>query len=154
MFLVSACLLGLNCRYDGGNVLSRKLIQLAKRYTLIPICPEQLSGLPTPRESCEIVGGDGFDVLKGKAKVISRSGLDLTEWFVRGANEVLKLVKLFGIKRAVLKDLSPSCGVKMIYDGTFSGKLKRGVGVTTALLILNGVEVLTEEEVLNKEEED
>jgi len=108
----------------------------------------------TPRESCEIVGGDGFDVLKGKAKVVSRSGLDLTEQFIRGANEVLKLVKLFGIKRAVLKDLSPSCGVKMIYDGTFSGRLKRGVGVTTALLTLNGVEVLTEEEVLNKEEED
>ena len=152
--IVSACLLGLNCRYDGGNVKSDELIKAIEDRCVIPICPEQLGGLPTPRESCEIVGGDGFDVLKGKTRVLSKSGVDYTENFVKGAKEVLKIVKAFRIKLAILKDLSPSCGVKKIYDGTFSGKTKVGVGVTTALLKLNGVEVFTVEEFLNKERRD
>ena len=143
LVLVSACLLGINCRYNGSNVYDDSLLSRIKEYDLIPIpiCPEQLGGLPTPRECCEIVGGDGFDVLKGKAKVISRSGKDLTEYFVRGAYETLKIAKLLNVKKAIMKNFSPSCGCGKIYDGTFSGKKKKGWGVTSALLLLNGVEV-------------
>jgi len=143
LVLVSACLLGVNCRYNGGNVYDSTLLNRIREYGLtpIPVCPEQLGGLPTPRECCEIVGGDGFDVLKGKAKVISRSGKDLTEYFVRGAYETLKIAKLLNVKKAIMKNFSPSCGCGEIYDGTFSGKKKKGWGVTSALLLLNGVEV-------------
>ncbi|ADB58167.1 protein of unknown function DUF523 [Archaeoglobus profundus DSM 5631] len=149
--IVSACLLGLNCRYDGGNVKNAELVERLRDACVIPVCPEQLGGLPTPRESCEIMGGDGFDVLKGKAVVLSRSGVDYTENFVKGANEVLKIVRTFEVELAIFKDLSPSCGVRRIYDGSFGGKTKVGVGVTTALLKLNGVDVIAVEEFLNKE---
>lgn len=144
MFLVSACLVGVKCRYDGTDAFSKETTELLSEFVLIPICPEQLGGLPTPRERCEIVGGDGFDVLNGKARVLSESGLDLTEKFLKGAYETLRIAKMLNVKRAILKDFSPSCGVNKIYDGTFSGKTKSGVGVTTALLILNGVEVSKE----------
>lgn len=136
MKLCSACLLGIKCRYDNKSKPNKKVIELSKKEVLIPVCPEQLGGLPTPRENSE---------RKGK-KVITISGKDETENFERGAREVLKLAGLFGIKEAIFKQKSPSCGCGQIYDGTFSGKLIKGDGVTTELLKKNGLKVITEED--------
>jgi uncharacterized protein YbbK (DUF523 family) len=147
MKLVSACLVGINCRYDGKNSLDSKLFKSFKKDELIPLCPEQLGGLPTPREWNEIVGGTGEDVLKGKAKVITSSGRDVTKNFIRGAEETLMTAKSLGIKEAILKSKSPACGCGEIYDGTFSGKLSKGDGVTAAILKSNGVKVITEKDI-------
>ncbi|MEM0007176.1 MAG: DUF523 domain-containing protein [Candidatus Bathyarchaeia archaeon] len=136
MKLCSACLLGIRCRYDGRDALNEKVIMLLKTETLIPVCPEQLGGLPTPREPAEIKDG----------RVITRSGRDVTENFKRGAEEVLKIAKLFGVKEAVLKQGSPSCGCGRIYNGTFSGKTMKGDGITTALLKKHGIKVITEDD--------
>jgi uncharacterized protein YbbK (DUF523 family) len=136
MKLCSACLLGVKCRYDGRSALNRKVIMLLKAETLIPVCPEQLGGLPTPREPAEIRG----------ERVITRSGRDVTENFKRGAKEVLKIAKLYGIKEAIMKQGSPSCGSGRIYDGTFSGKTVKGDGVTAAMLKEHGIKVITEED--------
>ncbi len=136
MKLCSACLLGVKCRYNGKSALNRKVIALLKTEVLIPICPEQLGGLPTPREPAEI---------RGK-RVITRSGKDVTENFLQGAQQALKLAKLFGVKEAILKQGSPSCGCGRIYNGTFSGKTVKGDGVTTVLLKKNGIKVITEED--------
>jgi len=136
MKLCSACLLGVNCRYDGKNALNTRVVELLEKETLIPVCPEQLGGLPTPREPAEIVG----------KRVITKSGKDVTENFMRGARETLKIAKLFDVKEAVLKQGSPSCGCGRIYDGTFSGRTVRGDGVTAALLKRHGIKVVTEED--------
>jgi len=136
MKICSACLLGIKCRYDGKSKLNKKILELAKKEILIPVCPEQLGGLPTPREPAE---------QKGK-KVITKSGKDLTQNFKKGARQVLKIAKLFGVKEAILKQRSPSCGCGQIYDGTFSGKIIRGDGVTAASLKRNGIKVISEEE--------
>jgi len=146
--LVSACLLGLNCKYDGGNNRREEVLELLKRddVVLIPVCPEIFGGEGIPRENSEIVGGDGRDVLEGKAKVLTPDGKDVTEYFIRGARETLKVAKLYGAKRAIFKARSPSCGCGWIYDGTFSRRLRKGDGVATALLKANGVEVITDEE--------
>jgi len=135
IILCSACLLGINCRYDGKSKSNKKAIELAKEKILIPVYPEQLGGLPTPREPAEQKGN----------KVFTKSGKDVTENFKRGAKEVLKLAKLFNVKKAILKQKSPSCGSGKIYDGTFSGKLIKGDGVTAALLKKDGIRVLSEE---------
>jgi len=144
MILCSACLLGIKCRYDARQKPNRKVLKLAKKKILIPICPEQLGGLETPREPAEIVGGEGKDVLEGKAKVITESGKDVTKNFILGAKEVLKIARILNIKKAILKQKSPSCGNGKIYDGSFSRKVKKGDGVTTALLKKNGIEVISE----------
>ena len=136
MKLCSACLLGIKCRYDGKSKSNKKVLELAKRDILIPVCPEQLGGLPTPREPAE----------QKMNRVITKSGEDVTENFVNGARQVLELAKLFGIKEAILKQRSPSCGCGQIYDGTFTGKIIEGDGVTTALLKKNGIKVITEED--------
>lgn len=146
MKLCSACLLGVECRYDGRSKANQKVIELAKKEKMIPVCPEQLGGLPTPREQAEIKG-DGSGVLARKAKVITKSGKEITEKFIFGAREVLKIAKLFDIREAVLKQRSPSCGCGQIYDGTFSGKIINGDGVTAALLKKNGIKVMSEEEI-------
>jgi uncharacterized protein YbbK (DUF523 family) len=143
--LVSACLLGVNCRFDGNNSLEPKLLELLKDDQIIPICPEQLGGLPTPREPAWIVGGEGSDVLEGAAKVISRSGRDVTQNFRVGADEALKLAKLYRVKCAVLKSKSPSCGCGEIREPFSFNKSKSGCGVTAALLKLNGIKVISEE---------
>ncbi len=139
--VVSACLLGLECRYDGKAVcdLTDKLRK--NGYTPVPACPEQLSGLPTPRECCEIVGGDGFDVIRGGARVLTNSGKDVTETFLKGAKMVYRVCEIVEAEVAFFKDFSPSCGVKQIYDGTFSGAKKKGCGVVTAYLLSRGIEV-------------
>ncbi|MDD4080523.1 MAG: DUF523 domain-containing protein [Eubacteriales bacterium] len=139
--LVSACLLGLCTRYDGGTSEDGRVLALAHRHTLIPICPEQLGGLSTPRQPCEIKSG----------RVVDPKGADLTEAFARGAGEALKAYGLCGCKAAVLKHRSPSCGKGMIYDGTFSGKLAAGDGVFAALLKLRRIPVYGEDEVQNIE---
>ncbi len=142
--LVSACLLGTNCKYSGGNNLTTKVLELMKEHTLIPVCPEQLGGLTTPRKPCEIDTGGGFEVLTGHAKVMNSIGEDLTEQFVKGAQETLNLAKLYGCTSAILKANSPSCGCGIIYDGSFSGKHKEGSGVTAHILLNNGIVVATE----------
>jgi len=144
MKLCSACLIGVKCRYDGENKPNKKVVALLKEEILIPICPEQLGGQSTPRSDAEISGGDGLKVLKDRAKVIESSGKDVTKFFIAGAKEAVKLAEKFNIKEAILKQKSPSCGSGMIYDGTFSKKLIKGDGVTTALLKKNGIKVISE----------
>ncbi len=146
MIMVSGCLLGLNCKYDGGNNLSQRLLAELATEGIVPVCPEQLGGLTTPRGPAEIQGGDGLAVLEGNARVLNKEGQDITEAFRRGAEETLKLAQLLEIERAVLKARSPSCGCGIIYDGSFSGKKRTGDGVTVALLKKNGIVVMTEED--------
>lgn len=145
MYVVSACLLGISTRYDGGCFCHEKLMKLAEEGKVIPVCPEQLGGCPTPRDPCEIAGGDGGDVLDGRCAVISWTGADMTEKFIKGAYETLKIAKACGAKKAILKARSPSCGAGRIYDGTFSGKTIPGNGVAAELLIRNSIEVYSEE---------
>jgi len=137
IILCSACLLGIKCRYDGKSKANKKIIELSKKEILIPVCPEQLGGLPTPREPAE---------QRGK-KVITKSGKDVTKNFKMGAKQVLKLAKLFGIKKAILKQKSPSCGCGQIYDGTFSDKVIKGNGVTTALLKREGIKITSDDKI-------
>jgi len=136
--IISACLLGINCRYDGKNCKTEFLNIYKSNYHLIPVWPEQLGGLPTPREPSEIQNGDGFNVLNNKTKILNRKNFDVTKNFIKGAEEVLKICKVLNIKIAFLKDKSPSCGVTKIYN---KGKLVDGVGATTALLLKNDIKV-------------
>jgi uncharacterized protein YbbK (DUF523 family) len=124
------------CRYNGKSALNKKVVSLLRSEVLIPVCPEQLGGLPTPREPAEIVGNRVFTI----------SGRDVTENFIRGAKETLRIAKLFNISEAVMKQGSPSCGFGRIYDGTFSGKTRKGEGVTATLLKKHGIKIVTEED--------
>lgn len=135
--LISVCLLGVNCRYDGGSKLVEKIDSLKDKYNLIPICPEIFGGLSTPREPAEIMGN----------RITTKNGKDVTDNYKRGAEEVLKLAKLYNCKLAILKERSPSCGYGKIYDGTFSGRLTDGNGITAELLTKNGIEVIGESEI-------
>lgn len=134
--LVSACLLGTPCRYDGQSKPDERVLKLSKLYKLIPVCPEVEGGLKTPRIPAEIVGD----------KVMRRDGADITESYQRGANYALELAKANNCKVAILKAKSPSCGKDYIYDGTFTKSLIRGDGVCAKLLKNNGIMVLTENE--------
>lgn len=144
--LVSACLAGLRCRFDGDSSPLPEIEDLVRGGLALPVCPEQLGGLPTPRSRAEIVGGTGKDVLEGRARVIDSRGRDVTDNFLRGAEEAWKLARLAGAKRAFLKDKSPSCGVTAIHAGSFRGELRSGPGVTAALLESRGLAVLPERE--------
>jgi uncharacterized protein YbbK (DUF523 family) len=147
MKLISACLLGLRCAWNGDDQYKNsRAIALARRETLIPVCPEQLGGLPTPRAPQEIQGGTGGDVLNDKCRVINKDGQDVTREFIRGAEETLKVARQLNIKTFIAKSRSPSCGCGKIYDGAFSGKLTDGDGVTTELLRRNGVKIIPEDE--------
>lgn len=134
--MVSTCLLGLGCRYSGEIKRDERVMKLLDRQdvVLIPVCPEQLGGLPTPREPAERRDGG----------VWNRAGQEVTEQFLHGAREVLKLARLYGCSQAVLKERSPSCGSGEIYDGSFTGTLIRGDGVTAELLKENGITVTGE----------
>jgi len=136
VILCSACLLGVACRHDGKSKVYKKVLDLASEEILIPICPEQLGGLPTPRNTSEIRGG----------KVVTEKGVDVTGKFEEGAKQVLALAELFGCSEVILKQRSPSCGSGKIYDGTFSGIIVEGDGVTAKLLKENGISVKTEED--------
>jgi len=144
--IISACLLGVRCAWDGEDKYKNdRAMRLAKRGVLIPVCPEQLGGLRTPRNKQEIRGGTGDDVLDGRSRVLTEKREDVTEEFVRGAAETLKIAQQFKIKEFIAKSKSPSCGCGQIYDGSFSGKLINGDGVTTAFLKRNGIKVIREE---------
>ena len=139
--IISACLMGVRCRYDGDYSRNETAINHQKTYQLIPVCPEESGGLPTPRPPAEIVGGDGNDVLKGNAKVMTADGTDVTEAYLQGAHHALEVAQSHGATHVILKTRSPSCGCGDIYDGTFSGTLMSGDGVTTALLKRHGITV-------------
>lgn len=131
--MVSACLLGVNCKYNGGNNNNEELLKLLKNKNVIPICPEIYGGLPTPRIPAEIKNG----------KVINKSNIDVTMQFEKGALETLKLAQKLNVKIAYLKQNSPSCGFGSIYDGTFSGNKIPGDGVTAKLLKENGIKIIS-----------
>lgn len=137
MKLCSACLLGMNCRHDGKIKPNKKILELAKKEKLIPVCPDVLGGLSIPREQMEIMDG----------KVMMKSGKDVTANCIKGAEMVLKIAKDKGITEAILKQRAPSCGAGQIYDGTFTGKVIKGWGLTADLLRKNGINVISEEEV-------
>lgn len=137
--LVSSCLLGVECRYDGSHSLAEEIAGKARKMHMIPICPEQLGGLSTPRPPASIVNGDGEDVLCGRAQVLNNRGEDVTGAFLKGAREALALAKLTGAHKAFLKGKSPSCGLRTPYCETTTGF---GIGVTAALLLREGIEVV------------
>ena len=143
--LVSRCLLGHRVRYDGGaSGPYAQLAQWQAEGRVIALCPEVAGGLPTPRAAAEIPGGQGVEVLAGKAAVITTEGEDVTEAFVSGARQALALVERHGIRIAILKANSPSCGNRLTYDGSFRGVKVEGQGVTAALLTRAGVQVFSE----------
>ena len=132
---VSACLIGVRCKYDGtSNYEEEPVKKLAERFVLIPVCPEQLGGLTTPRPPAELSEG----------RVMTRDGQDVTVSFERGARETLRIFKQLDLKYAILKEGSPSCGSGLIYDGTFSGIKIPGQGLTAKLLRENGIRVVSE----------
>ena len=135
--LVSACLLGIGCRYDGKHKANPDVLALRERYNLIPVCPEIYGGLSTPRIPSERVGD----------KVMMKDGRDVTENYQRGAHEAIELCRIYGIRTAILKERSPSCGRGEIYDGSFTGALTARDGVTAELLIREGIRVLGESEI-------
>lgn len=146
LFLVSACLAGINCTYRGGNKLNRRVKALTDKKEALPVCPEVLGGLPAPRENSEIVGdGGGYGVLQKTARVLSFSGKDVSKNFIVGAEKSLRLAKRYGIKTAILKSKSPACGLGSIYNGKFKRILIKGDGVLAGLLLKNGFKVFTEE---------
>ncbi|MEE9678103.1 DUF523 domain-containing protein [Pseudomonas moraviensis] len=143
--LVSRCLLGHRVRYDGGASGPFDLLeQWIEEGRVVPLCPEVAGGLPTPRAAAEIPGGQGVEVLDGIAAVITTDGEDVSAQFLEGARQALELVQKHGIRVAVLKANSPSCGNLLTYDGTFSGVRVSGEGVTAALLKRHGVRVFSE----------
>lgn len=137
MKIVSACLAGIKCRWDGEARPCQKVIELVKQGKAIPVCPEQLGGLTTPRSSAE----------QKNDKVFTKDGKDITTQFERGAEEALKIAKLANCNKAIIKSKSPSCGSGKIYDGTFSGKLIDGDGVFAKILKKSSIKVLTEDEI-------
>ena len=135
--LISACLLGVCCRYDGASKSYPLVKELGKKHQLVPVCPEQLGGLSTPRQPAERQG----------ARVVTKAGADVSEAYRRGAEEALRLYRALGCEAAVLKERSPSCGRGAVYDGTFSGTLTAGDGVTAELLAAYGIPVYGESEI-------
>ncbi|MBE7724169.1 MAG: DUF523 domain-containing protein [Enterocloster citroniae] len=135
--LVSACLLGVECRYDGKGVLDPAVKALLDRHFLIPVCPEIMGGLATPRTPAERANG----------RVMTRDGQDVASSYQKGAQQALKLALLYGCRAAILKERSPSCGNGQIYDGTFTGKLTEGEGVCAGLLKSHGIKVYGESQI-------
>lgn len=150
MIVISACLGGIACRYDGNDNLISKIEELLQKEDTVLICPEVLGGLPTPRPSAEIIGGNGDDVLDGKAKVMTKDGKDVTESFVSGAYKALEQIKNLHPEYIILKERSPSCGSSTIYTGEFNGNKQTGYGVTTALFKRHGFTVISEEDFENQ----
>ena len=136
MKLCSACLLGLNCRHDGKIKPDKKVMELSKKEKLFPVCPDVLGGLPIPREQMEIVNG----------RVMTKSGRDVTDNCMQGAQRALEIARAKGIKEAILKQRAPSCGCGEIYDGTFSGTVIKGDGFAAKLFKENGIGIKTEED--------
>jgi uncharacterized protein YbbK (DUF523 family) len=144
--LVSACLAGRACRFDGTASDDDVVARLVAEGRAILVCPEADGGLPIPRPPAEIAGGDGRDVIEGRARVVTETGADVTDAYLRGARIALAAARRAGATRAILKARSPSCGKGRVYDGTFSGALTAADGVTAALLEADGIHVVTDEE--------
>lgn len=140
MYLVSACLLGVNCRYDGDNKYNQRLFEYFEESLLYPVCPEVMGGLSIPRKPCEIVRVDD------EWKVYDIDGNDKTNQFVKGAQKTLEIAELLNIKKAIFMERSPSCGVHKIYDGNFNNNVITGQGITTMLLKKNGIKVYNNKE--------
>jgi uncharacterized protein YbbK (DUF523 family) len=143
IYAVSACLLGIRCRYDGGHKRSDKVLAFLRDRCFIPVCPEILTGRPMPRPPAEITSGSGQDVLRGEARVKLADGADVTDAFLRGAKEAMQWVQLAGATHAILKERSPSCGVRQIHR---QGKVGAGQGVLAAWLDEAGIKIVSEEE--------
>jgi len=141
MIIVSACLAGVQCRYDGKGYHMEKIEQLISLGKALPICPEQLGGLPTPRHPAEIRQG----------RVITKDGTDVTEFFCKGAQQVLRLAEMVNCTQAILKARSPCCGYGQIYDGTFSKTLVAGNGILAQMLLQKGIQIYTEESYMKSE---
>ncbi|KQU63134.1 hypothetical protein ASG66_01600 [Bacillus sp. Leaf406] len=150
MLVVSACLAGMKVRYNGTDCLEDVIGEMVRSGKAVTVCPEILGGFQTPREPAEIQGGTGEDVLDGTARVVDRSGADVTEQYIAGAIETLGICQKMGATEIVLKENSPSCGSSMIYNGDFSGEKIQGEGVTTALLKRHGIKVWSEEDAVNE----
>ncbi len=148
-YVVSACLIGKSCFYDGSTRYKSQIRDLVDSGEAIALCPEELGGLRTPRPPCEIFAGNGEDVLKGKAYVFNKQGRDITINIVKGSREFLNIAKECGVGKAILKSKSPCCGRGKIYDGTFTDRLRSGNGVAAELLLKSGIEVMTDEEFLH-----
>ncbi len=136
MKLCSACLLELVCRYNSESIPHEKVLRLAEEEVFIPVCPEQMGGLPTPRPAVELKNG----------RAITSDGEDVTANFEAGARQVLEIARLYGIDTVILKQRSPSCGCGQVYDGNFSGSVIPGNGITAQLFLDNSIKVLTEED--------
>lgn len=147
--LVSACLLGDRVRYDGSDATcpSPILEHWGREGRIVPFCPEVAGGFPVPRPPAEIAPGDGRDVLAGRSNVVDHQGTDVTSFFLEGARRALAEARRGGVRLAVLKDGSPSCGSSFVYDGTFRGMRTAGQGVTTALLESEGIRVFSERQI-------
>lgn len=143
MYLISACLCGVNCKYNGLNNYNEICDKLLASGKAILVCPEQLGGLPTPRIPSEIVG-ESLDILNGNGLVIDKNGNDVTSQFIKGAKETLNIAKKLNIKKAILKEGSPSCGVNYVYDGNFNGTKIKGMGLAANLLKESSIEVISE----------
>lgn len=150
VIMLSACLAGINCKYNGGNNLHPSFKDLAKSENVVLVCPEELGGLSIPRSPCEIAGGSGEDVLNGQARVINKAGEDVSRYFVQGAQAVLELARTHQADLAILRRRSPSCGCGLIYDGSFTSTLRSGDGVCAALLKQHGIKVICDDDYLNK----
>ena len=153
--LVSACLLGIACRFDGQSCPAPELHKPAVRGEVVPVCPELLGDLSTPRPPAEIenaaAGLDGHAVLDGQTRVLRSDGVDITAQFIRGAQATLDLALRLGIQQAILKARSPSCGAGWIHEGEFAGTLVPGDGVAAALLKRNGIQVVSETDLSGEE---
>ncbi|MED9947886.1 MAG: DUF523 domain-containing protein [Peptacetobacter hiranonis] len=150
MVVVSACLVGENCKYSGGNNRNESVLSYLEGKEYITICPECTGGLSTPREPAEIIGGEGKDVIDGNCKVISRVGVDVTKEYMKGAEISLEEAKKHDVELAILKEGSPSCGVNKIHNGEFKGIKKVGKGVTAALFEMNGIRAISEKDLEQK----
>ncbi len=149
--MLCACLAGIPCVYDGTSKRHPVFADRSARKEAVLFCPEALAGLTPPHPPSEMRGGDGHDVLAGGAAVISKDGTDVTDLFLEGARRSLDLARRRGIRRAIMKARSPSCGCGQIYDGTFTRTLRDGDGVTAALFKENGIEVVCDEEYLKSQ---
>jgi len=145
MILVSACLLGIDCKYNGSNNKNENVLKYLQGKEYVIACPEQLGGLTTPRNPSEIVKIGENEV--NEYKLLSNEGKDVSDNFIKGAEETLKIAKIFNCTQAILKEGSPSCGSSFIYDGSFTGKKISGQGVTTDLLRKNNIKVINENQV-------
>ncbi|EHI98204.1 protein of unknown function DUF523 [Clostridium sp. DL-VIII] len=145
MYIISACLCGVNCKYNGKNNLNERCMKLFKEGKAVLMCPEQLGGLSTPRNPVEL-NNEASEVINGNGKALSNKGEDVTKQFINGAYETLRIAKELGATKAVLKEGSPSCGSNYIYDGTFIGNKIKGKGITTQLLENEGITVFSDED--------